>query len=201
MGNKTCSNKTCSSFCGNFCWNPSLLDTKLRESPSHHQPYRATAETIRMAVENVFWMSWTTDYCQAVDLECTGSTIGWLGESQYEQHQLSGQWRISVAWFLIASMEDLVSAAVNKPVPSFYFLMIFCATEASTTWWFSWHDPCLPLFQGNHCTIQDPLYHHRCSRRIHQLDERRLHCVSYWWLLSTNLGILLPAWRWWGCAR
>jgi hypothetical protein len=33
------------------------------------------------------------------------------------------------------------------------------------------------------------------------LDERRLHCVFYRWLLSTNLGILLPAWRWWGCVR
>ena len=28
-GNKTCFNKTCSSFCANFCWNPSLRETKL----------------------------------------------------------------------------------------------------------------------------------------------------------------------------
>jgi 6-pyruvoyltetrahydropterin/6-carboxytetrahydropterin synthase len=32
-------------------------------------------------------------------------------------------------------------------------------------------DPHLPFFQGNNCTIHDPLYHHRCSRQIHQLDN------------------------------
>jgi hypothetical protein len=76
-------------------------------------------------------------------------------------------------------MEDLVSAAVNKPVPSFLFLMIFCATEELKKLWFSLHNAHLPMSQGNHCTIQDPFHHHRYSRQIQQLGKRCLRHVTY----------------------